>query len=76
MQPTPDLIDELYRDKVRQARAMTAGQRLMAAAELFDQVCSLMASGVRNQYPDADDARVRAIVNERLDLARRLENLG
>jgi hypothetical protein len=32
-----------------------------------------MAEGIRNEFPDADEALVERILRERLDLAQRLE---
>ena len=33
-----------------------------------------MADGIRDQFPDADEQRVKEILRERLALARQLEN--
>lgn len=75
MNPTKDLIDQLYREEVLRARAMPPEEKLLAGPRLFDIVCRRMAAGVRHEYPDADEARVQEIVRDRLRLARRLEEL-
>jgi len=69
----PDLIKELYRDKVRAARNMSPAEKLAASGDLFDEVCGRMRSGIRAQFPDADDEAVERILFERLEIARRLE---
>jgi hypothetical protein len=73
MQPTKELIDELYRDKVRIARAMSPEDKLLAGARLFDRSCRIMADGIRSQFRDADECRIQQILRERLALIRRLE---
>jgi len=74
MQPTLELIDDIYREKVLRARASSPGEKILDGPELFDWACQWMIAGIRNQFPHADADRVRAIVDERLALRRRLEN--
>ena len=73
MQPTKELIDELYRERVETARRMSPADKLLAGLQLFDLTSRLMADGVRSQFPDADEDRVRRIVRDRLALVRRRE---
>lgn len=73
MRPTKELIDELFLDKVRAARKMEPGDKLILGPVLFDQVCRRMMDGIRCQFPDADEARVKQILLERLRIARALE---
>jgi hypothetical protein len=73
MEPTKELVDELFMDKVRAAREMAPGDKLMLGPILFDKVCRRMADGIRWQFPDADEARVHQILLERLRIARELE---
>lgn len=75
MQPTKELIDQLYRERVLRARAMDPEMKLLAGARLFDQVCRVMTAGIKSEYPDAKPNEVQAILKERLALARRLENI-
>lgn len=76
MQPTRELVDELYREQVLHARAMPGDEKLLEGARLFDRACRLMADGIRHQFPDANEERVQQILRQRLDLLRRLETLG
>ena len=73
MQPTKELIDELYWERVEAARQVSPEDKLYAGACLFDLACKIMADGIRDQFSDADEARVKTILRERLELARRLE---
>lgn len=74
MQPTPQLIRQLRRDKIEAARRMTPEQKLLAGGELFDAVVERMLAGIRMQYPEISDELARAKLEERLAIARRLEN--
>jgi hypothetical protein len=73
VEPTQELIDAIYRDKVEAARRMSPDQKLFAGAELFDYACSISLAGIRHQFPDADERRAREILRDRLALRRRLE---
>jgi len=73
MQPTKELIDEIYRDRVQRARQMSPEDKFFAGARLFDRSCRIMVDGIRVQFPDADERRVQEILRERLAIARRLE---
>jgi hypothetical protein len=74
MKPTPELIDELYRDKIRAARAMTPDEKLFAGPRLFRLACRVMTDGIRHQHPEATEEQIQEMVRQRLELARRLEN--
>lgn len=73
MNPTREEILEIDRAKIRQARAMTFEQRLLAGPELFEFACEVARDGIRMQFPDADDAEVERVLCERIDRVRRRE---
>ena len=73
MQPTQELIDDIYRERVLRARRTPGEEKLLDAARLFDFSCRIMADGIRNEYPDADEQRVQELLAQRVDLLRRLE---
>lgn len=73
MPPTAEPIDEIYRDRVRRARAMSLAEKFLDGPRLFEMACRITMSGTRNQFPDADERRVKEILSERLALRRRLE---
>lgn len=71
--PSKQLGDEIFRDRIRAAREMSPAEKLAASGDLFDEVCERMRSGIRAQFPDADDGTVEGILRERLQISRRLE---
>jgi hypothetical protein len=70
---TQRLIDELYREEVLEARAMKPEQKLLAGEELFLYACSITMAGIRNQFPEADEAERKRILQGRIDLQRKLD---
>ncbi len=72
MQPTQELVDELYRERVLWARAIPPEEKLLAGARLFEDVCERMAAGLRDENPEADEATIQELLRRRLDLLRRL----
>ena len=73
MQPTPERIDELYRERVLRARRMPLEEKLLAGPRLFEYACEITRAGIRQQFPEADEQRVQEILAERLSLRRKLE---
>jgi len=76
MEPTQELIDDLFRERVLRARRRPPEEKLLDGPRLFDMVCRIMKDGIRDQFPDADEARVEEILRQRLALVRRLEESG
>ncbi len=74
MEPTDAIGDQLYRDEVVAARAMTPEEKLLAGPLLFDFACRIALDGIRKQFPEVDEHRIRQILAERVELGRRLEN--
>ena len=72
--PTPQLLDALYREEVLEARAMSPEQKFLLGEELFHYACSITLSGIRHQFPEADEAECRRILRKRVELRTRLEN--
>ena len=70
---TQRLIDELYREELIEASKMTPEQKLLLGEELFAYACSITMAGIRNQFPDADERERRRILEQRLELQRKLE---
>lgn len=72
MEPTQELIDSIYREKVLRARRTPIDRKFLAGAELFEMVCRRMADGLRMENPRADDSTVDLLLRERLDRLRRV----
>jgi len=75
MEPTHEVTDAIYRQRVLRARATPPDQKLLDGPRLFDFACRIMMDGIRNQYPDADEQRGREILAQRIALQRRLEEM-
>ena len=73
MQPTRELIYDIYRERVLRARGTAPEQKFFDGAQLFERACRIMAAGIRNQFPEADEEKVDEILVQRLELLRRLE---
>ena len=70
---TQRLIDELYREELREARAMPPAEKILAGQQLFEGACRITLAGIRNQNPGASEAQCREILRQRLVFQRRLE---
>jgi len=70
----PMSADDLYREEVLQARAMSPEAKLLAGPRLFDLACRIAEDGIRYQFPEAGPEDVRRLLAERLALGRRLES--
>ena len=73
MEPTIEMVDALFRERVLRARRTAPEQKLLEGPRLFDIACRIMKDGIRNQYPNADEAQVLEMARKRLALAKRLE---
>ena len=73
MEPTPELIRALWRDKVESARRMTFAQKFWAGAELFDSACEVTKAGIRMQNPEFTEQQVMDELQRRLQIAERWE---
>ena len=72
MQPTKELIDEIFVGKLRRARAMSPEAKILTGPRLFEMGCEITKDGIRAQFPLADEKEVLRILQDRLALARRL----
>jgi hypothetical protein len=73
MEPSKELLDHLYRERVLRARLTPPEEKVLEGARLFDLTCRIMRDGIRDEFPDADEQRVEEILAQRLALVRRLE---
>jgi len=70
---TQRLLDELYREELAEARAMTPEQKVLAGQQLFEGACRITLAGIRNQNPGLSEEQCLGILRQRLVLQRRLE---
>ncbi len=76
MDPTPENLAELRRERIERAQKMSPEQKLTAGPRLFSLAIESMRAGIRLQNPGADEAEVRAIIRERLEKKRRREEIS
>ncbi|MFZ1933619.1 MAG: hypothetical protein WCB27_05875 [Thermoguttaceae bacterium] len=74
MEPTKELIDAAYWERVERARQTPPAEKIVASLQLFEFTSQVMADGIRSQFPEADEHRVQEILRQRLALGRRLED--
>jgi hypothetical protein len=74
MQPTKELADAIFWERVERTRRTPPAEKVLAGLQLFELTTRIMADGIRSQFPDADERRVQELLRERLALARRLED--
>ena len=70
---TQRLIDELYREELREARAMAPEEKVRAGQQLFESACRVTLAGIRDQHPGASEEQCLEVLRQRLILQRRLE---
>lgn len=75
MNPTSELIAELDREDIEDARRETFAQKVLAGADLFDYACAVTKSGIRMQNPEFDESQVIAELRRRLEMAAKWEEL-
>jgi len=76
VEPTPELIDAIYREKVLRSRRMTPSERLEASLELSDIGIQMMRDSVRHQHPGASESEITARVNDRIERSRKLDDIS
>jgi len=74
MEPTQELIDDIYRERVLRARKTPLEQKILASGELFEGVCERMAAGLRDEMPGADEPTIQELLRRSLAFLRRLES--
>jgi hypothetical protein len=70
-----ELGEAIYRDRVHRARLAPPGEKMRDGPQLFDFACRITMCGIRHQFPEASEQRVREILVERLELQKRLERI-
>lgn len=74
MEPTAELVDAIYREKVLRARKMTPQKRLEIGAELSDLGRQMMREAIHRENPAATEEEIRQLMRRRIELARKLDN--
>lgn len=70
---TQRLIDELYREELREARAMRPEDKVLAGQQLFEAACRITLAGIHHQNAGASDEQCWEVLRKRLEWWKRLE---
>jgi hypothetical protein len=76
MEPSQELIDSIYIEKVLRARSMTPEQKLLDGPRLFAFACEASRAGIRAQHPQATPEQVDELLRERFALLDHLEKMS
>ena len=76
MDPSQELVDQLYRQEILRARRIPPDQRLLDGMRLFERSCGLMMDGIRDEQPDADEQQVTEILIKRISRLRKIDEYG
>lgn len=71
--PFASLAEELFRERVLEARQMSPEEKFLAGEELFEWACSITLAGIRHQNPGIDEKESRRILEERLKMREQWE---
>ena len=72
MAPTQELIDDIYRSKVRRAREVPIERKILSGAEIFEEVCHRMIEGLRHENPGATEEEIRHLLRLRFRRLRQV----
>jgi hypothetical protein len=73
MEPSKELIQQLQREEIEDARRMTLAAKFWAGAELFDYACTIARAGIRADHPSFNEDQVMDELRRRIALGRRIE---
>ena len=73
MDDLKELIRQLDKEDLEQARQMTGSQKLRAGGDLFDDACRWTLAGIRNQNPGISEKDALNELRRRLDVAEKNE---
>jgi hypothetical protein len=73
LRPSPEMIDAIYREKVLRARRMSPEEKMLEGPRLFETACRITMEWIRAQHPEATEQEVMRVLQERLDLRRRMD---
>src|SRR5258705_1000955 len=70
---TQRLIDELYREELRDARRMSPAEKILAGQRLFESACPITLAGSWEQFSQASDEQGHEILRQGLKLQPQLQ---
>lgn len=76
MESIPELVDQIFRERIIRARKLTFEDKFFAGEELFHMACEITKGGIRSQNPEANEDEVYQLLLKRLAIRERLEELA
>ena len=76
MDPTPENLAQLRRERIERARRMPPELKILAGPRLFALAVEAMRAGIRLQNPNATEAEIMAIIRQRLEKKRKREEIS
>lgn len=73
MEPTANLVAQIFSEKIARARAMSPEDKFLEGPRLFDSATRVMTEGIRDRYPELDDDGVQRMLRTYLERLDRLE---
>jgi len=73
MGPTQELVDDIYAEKVRRARATPIEQKLVIGLKLYKMAHEAVRAGVRAQFPNLSPHEFEVKLRERMARIARIE---
>ena len=73
MGPTQELVDDIYAEKVRRARATPIEEKLIAGLKLYEMAHEAVRAGIRAQFPNLSPQEFEAKLRERRAIIARIE---
>ena len=74
MEPTAEIIDDIYLEKVMRARAAPMAEKILDGPRLYAYACEAVRAGVLSQNPEATPEELRVLIQKRFERIRQLEN--
>jgi hypothetical protein len=62
------------RRQVRASSGLSPEERILAGIKQSELAIRVVEDGLRNQYPDADEATIASLLSERIRLMKRIQN--
>jgi hypothetical protein len=70
------LADAIFRDKVRRAREQSPAEKFVDVLLWHDEMTEWAKAGIRSEFPQADEAEIDRILEERRQRLRRAQEHG
>lgn len=65
MEPTQELVDAIYREKVLRARRQPVEFKVLGGAALFEEACERMRMGIRADHPGITEDEEETMMRRR-----------